>query len=116
MRAGREEGTRLRVGAIVSSATSPSREGVPMTRLRITCPASGTRSRSALVLGLLLMTAGTITTAAEPLRSAARYVPAKDVAVYLEYEGLGAHLDAWKATAAHAMLRDTPAGKMTAEI
>ncbi len=45
--------------------------------------------------------------AARPL---SRLVPAQGLTFYFEYEGLRAHAAAWKATAAHEILCETPAG------
>jgi hypothetical protein len=54
--------------------------------------------------------------AADPRSQPQRNIPARGVVAYLEYEGLDAHAEAWKATAARAMLNDTPAGKMLSEV
>src|SRR3954470_773045 len=75
------------------SATLPGRRPIPLS-------------------ALILLAVCPITAAAEP----GRRVPAKDLAVYVEYDGLEAHADAWKATAACAMFERTPAGAMTADI
>jgi hypothetical protein len=49
---------------------------------------------------------------AEPGRPARRYIPAKGLIAYLEYDGLDAHAEAWRATAAHDLLVKTSAGSM----
>jgi hypothetical protein len=46
----------------------------------------------------------------------AQTVPAKGLVVYVEYDGIDAHADAWKATAAYAMFVRTPAGAMVADV
>ncbi len=53
--------------------------------------------------------------AAEPAK-AARLVPARGLVAYLEYDGIAAHAPAWKATAARAMLEETPAGAMVDDL
>lgn len=47
---------------------------------------------------------------------ASRMIPADDLVAYVEYDGLSAHAEAWKATAAYAAFQRTPAGAMTLEI
>ena len=54
--------------------------------------------------------------AAEPGASARGLVPARGLVAYLEFDGLDAHAEAWKATAARAMLEGTPAGSMMDEL
>jgi hypothetical protein len=53
---------------------------------------------------------------AEPERSPRRYIPARGLVAYVEYEGLDAHSRAWQATAAHEMLVKTPAGAMLTDL
>ena len=60
-----------------------------------------------LVLGLLGTVAG-----AEPAPELAHYMPARDLVGYCEFDGLDAHRDAWRGTAAHALLNGTTAGAM----
>ncbi len=45
-----------------------------------------------------------------------RYIPAKGLVAYLEFDGLRHHADSWKKTAAFALLADTPAGWMMSEV
>ena len=45
-----------------------------------------------------------------------RFIPAKGLVAYFEYDGLQLHAAAWKATAAHGLLVDTPAGSMMTEL
>ncbi len=40
----------------------------------------------------------------------ARYVPLKDLLAYLEFDGLDAHADAWRTSAAYKLLNDTKLG------
>jgi hypothetical protein len=54
--------------------------------------------------------------AAEPGSSPSRLLPARALTFYVEYDGLGAHAGAWKATAAYEMLHGTPAGALLADI
>ncbi len=54
--------------------------------------------------------------AAEPSPSPHRFIPAKDLVAYLEYEGLDAHSGAWKASAAHGILVEGHAGSMMSEL
>lgn len=61
------------------------------------------------------------TAAAAPATSAeaaplARYVPRDDLILYVEFDGLDAHADAWKQTAAYKMLTNTPLGVMLEEV
>ncbi|SIO19674.1 hypothetical protein SAMN05444166_2936 [Singulisphaera sp. GP187] len=64
------------------------------------------------VWALILFAVYPMTAVAEP----AQTVPSDGLAVYVEYDGLATHGDAWKATAAYAMFEQTPAGAMTADI
>ena len=48
--------------------------------------------------------------------SLARYVPRDNLVFYLEYDGLDAHADAWRKTAAYKILNDTPAGAMLEDV
>ena len=43
-------------------------------------------------------------------------VPKDNLILYLEYQGLDAHADAWKKTAAYKILNDTPTGVMLEEV
>ena len=45
-----------------------------------------------------------------------RFIPAKGLVAYFEYDGLQLHTAAWKTTAAHGLLVDTPAGSMMSEL
>ena len=58
--------------------------------------------------------AGPAAFAQEP--SAQRYIPAKGLVAYLEFDGLRHRADAWKQTAACALLADTPAGSMMSDV
>ncbi len=57
-----------------------------------------------------------IAPAAGPGAAAGKLVPAQGLVAYLEFDGLDAHAEAWKATAARAMLEGTPAGPMIDEL
>ncbi len=48
--------------------------------------------------------------------SLARYFPRKDLVAYVEFDGIDAHAEAWKKTAAARLLRETPAGSMLATV
>jgi hypothetical protein len=60
----------------------------------------------------LLLSLSSAALAAGPSRA----IPAKGLAAYVEYDGLDAHAEAWKATAACALFEKTPAGAMLADI
>src|SRR3954452_7689161 len=66
------------------------------------------RTLLALALGL----ASTVVSAAEPSRK----VPARGLEAYVEFDGIDAHVAAWNKTAAHAVLEETPAGAMIADL
>ena len=71
-------------------------------RLPLAHPRRNSMSLRVVVLGFLFISpllAGTSLTA-EPARSPRRFIPAKGLVAYLEYEGLDAHSDAWKVSAA----------------
>ena len=59
-----------------------------------------------------LSLASTVVSAAEP----SRMIPSKGLEAYLEFDGLDAHVNAWNATAAHAILEKTPAGAMIVDL
>ncbi len=72
------------------------------------------RTLKALTL-LLIATSATASMAlADEPRSAplARYFPGKDLVAYVEFDGLDAHSEAWKKTAAWKILNETPTGAM----
>ncbi len=58
----------------------------------------------------------TTSLAADPKPISQRFIPAQGLVAYVEYDGLDAHTEAWKATAANAMLTMTPAGEMMSEL
>jgi len=58
----------------------------------------------------------TMARAAEPSPSPHRFIPASGLVAYVDFDGLDAHADAWKATAAHGLLVKTPAGSMMTEL
>jgi hypothetical protein len=66
-------------------------------------------------LSLALLSPGTAMPG-EPKPSTHRYIPSRDLIAYFEFDGLDAHAEAWKATAAHAMLAKTNAGTMLDEV
>ena len=41
-----------------------------------------------------------------------RYIPRQDLQIYIEFDGLDAHAEAWQKTAAYKILNTTPAGSM----
>jgi hypothetical protein len=71
-----------------------------------------TTSRSMLILLLW----GACAFAVDPRPSTSRLLPAKALTFYIEYDGLDAHSEAWKATAAYAMIHRQPTGQMVADI
>jgi Protein of unknown function (DUF1559) len=46
----------------------------------------------------------------------ARHVPLKDLLAYLEFDGLDAHADAWRASAAYKLLNDTKLGNVLEDL
>ena len=46
----------------------------------------------------------------------ARHVPRKDLLAYLEFDGLDAHADAWRASAAYKLLNDTKLGSVLEDL
>lgn len=50
--------------------------------------------------------------AAKPMLPLTRYAPHDGLLLYVEVDGLDAHADAWKGTAAFKLLNETPAGLM----
>jgi hypothetical protein len=75
-------------------------------------------SPAAILCRCLLLSSfvATLAAAAEPRPSPHRFIPAKGLVAYVEFDGLAAHADAWRATAAHGLLLDTPAGSMITEL
>jgi hypothetical protein len=65
---------------------------------------------------LLAVVAAVPARSAEPERSPRRYIPARGLVAYLEYDGLDVHAEAWRATAAHDLLVKTPAGPMVIDL
>ncbi len=65
-------------------------------------------------LALVLAASGRVDAQAPTPLSA--YVPGDEVAVYLEFQGLDAHADAWKRSSAYKILNDTPTGAMLDEV
>jgi hypothetical protein len=79
----------------------------------LTKPSVTTTVLRCLLLSSLM---GTIGRAAEPRPSPHRFIPAKGLVAYVEFDGLVAHVGAWKATAAYGILVKTPAGSMMTEL
>ena len=48
--------------------------------------------------------------------SLARYAPRQDLFLYLEYQGLDAHADAWQKSAAYKLLNDTKLGSLLEDL
>ena len=46
----------------------------------------------------------------------ARHVPRQKLLAYLEFDGLDAHTDAWRATAAYKLLSDTKLGSVIEDL
>src|SRR5262249_46296772 len=99
------------------SKTDPPREDSPVRRPRI-APLPALRGAAALLA--LLATAATAQTARTPAGAAgtslARYVPAKELLFYAEFDGLDAHADAWKKTAAYKLLNETTLGALLEDL
>jgi hypothetical protein len=84
-----------------------------MSRFTTVRPAPGRWPVITLLLGMPFLAIGAReAAAADP----ARFVPARGLSFYVEYDGLGSHADAWKATAAYQLLHQTPAGPMITDI
>ncbi len=81
-------------------------------RLRPPCRLRLHKSRW-LLLALLIPTTAQ---AADARPSPHRHIPAKSLIAYFEFDGLDAHADAWKGTAACAALTKTKAGAMIGEL
>src|SRR5262245_18819663 len=72
--------------------------------------------RGAVLRAGLIGALGLIGAAAAGAQEAARAIPADGLAVYVEFDGLDAHAEAWKKTAAYRMLTETTAGAMLEEL
>lgn len=87
-----------------------------------TRPSAGWTGRSVFgwLLGVVLLSDGSWGIAnaqeARPGDSLARYVPQQKLAMYLEFEGLDAHPDAWHATAAYRILTETKMGALLEDL
>ncbi len=80
-----------------------------MRRLRTVRKLIPTRARLAVMGSLVLVAVASASArSAEPERSPRRYIPARGLVGYFEYEGLDAHARAWEATAAHEDARQDP--------
>ncbi len=81
---------------------------LPQSRLR----------RSGLDWALLWMmaTIPMAAIAADARQPLSRLLPARGLVFYLEYDGLGAHAEAWKSTAACEILRQRSAGDMITDV
>ncbi|MFI5456020.1 MAG: hypothetical protein ACHRXM_11280 [Isosphaerales bacterium] len=87
-----------------------------MLLFRTTRPTVPFRARLTAVCWLLVALLIPSTAApGEPRPSSHRYIPARGLVAYFEFDGLDAHADAWKATAAHVLLTKTRAGAMMTE-
>ena len=51
-----------------------------------------------------------------PAAPPARHVPRQDLLAYLEFDGLDAHADAWRASAAYKLLSDTKLGPLLEDL
>ncbi len=79
-------------------------------------PSARTCRRAALIAFAFAALLASPAMAAEPKPTSQRFIPARELIAYVEFDGLAAHADAWHATAAHAMLAKTPAGDMMTEV
>lgn len=75
---------------------------------------AGNRSLRRLWAGVvgILAASGFAQANAAGVASLARYFPRQDLAVYAEFDGLAAHDDLWRKTAAYRLLNETPTGAM----
>ena len=72
---------------------------------------------SVAAAALLVLSTAAIARARPPAAdSPARYIPSDDLIAYAEFDGLGAHDDAWKKTAAFRLLNETSLGRMLEDI
>lgn len=89
-----------------------------MNSIRVLCrrPSDRGAAMRRVATGLMLFVVAGSAAGAEPRSRPARLMPGRGLVAYLEYEGLEAHARAWKATAASAILQETPAGAMIADL
>ena len=85
-------------------------------RRPLLCVRSRLTALAALAIVLLITSTSQGQESSGDSSSLARYVPKDDVILYLEYEGLDAHADAWQKTAAYKILNNTPTGVMLEEL
>ena len=100
MRALRSEEGAVPGDSIMTDASTPRATAQPFLR--------------SAILSLLL--AGSGLAWGEPPEPLARYIPAEGLTALLEHDGLGAHPEAWKASAAYKMLNETTLGAMLEDI
>ncbi len=81
--------------------------------MRLTPRLLATTVLSLAVVATALAQAPSSPSAAIPL---AKYIPKGDLFAYIEFQGIDAHADAWKATAASKVLNDTTTGAMLEDI
>ncbi len=70
--------------------------------------------RPAGTVALVMLLA--VSAAGQDAGNGAKYVPSQDLIGYLEWDGLDAHADAWKKTAASRVLNETTTGAMFEQI
>ena len=68
------------------------------------------------MIGVTAALATAATAAAQEPPSLARFVPDKNLVFYAEFQGLDAHADAWKHSAAYKLLNDTTLGALMADV
>ena len=78
--------------------------------------ASLSLGRLALVFLSLIALTPLTAAAAEPKPSPHKFIPAKGLIAFVEFDGLDAHAEAWKATSAYGVLVKTPAGAMITQV
>jgi hypothetical protein len=84
-----------------------------MFRLKTGHPSTRSRPFAVVLWGVVVSTISPMASmAADP----ARFVPARGLSLFVDYEGLGSHAAAWKASAAYQILQGTPAGAMMADV
>ncbi len=89
---------------------------------RVALTAGAVRGAVPLVLGwtLIMFSAAALPALAgdpKPGRAAlARFFPSQDLVAYVEFDGLDAHPDLWRKTAAYRLLNQTTTGAMLEEI
>ena len=90
------------------------------TSIRLPCPsrlmAFGSAPTLIAALAPLASAQAPRAPGSDPTKSLARYVPAKHLGLYAEFDGLDAHAAAWRQSAAYKLLNDTSLGALLEDI